>query len=79
MLWSLLAALGVGSLYYSFALIGVHFLSLPSGIVVFWPPNAVVLAAFLTLPIRDWPQLSLAPKCWPIIPVFPSMQLCFSG
>ena len=59
MLWSLLAALGVGFLYYSFALIGVHFLSLPSGIVVFWPPNAVVLAAFLTLPIRHWPGLAV--------------------
>lgn len=59
MLWSLSATLGVGFLYYGFALIGVHFLSLPSGIVVFWPPNAVVLATFLTLPFRYWPGLAI--------------------
>jgi len=56
---SLLACLGVGLLYYIFALIGVHFLSLPSGVVVFWPPNAVLLAAFLTLPWRHWPGLAV--------------------
>ena len=55
-----LAVLGVGALYYVFAMVGVHFLSLPSGIVVFWPPNAVVLAAFLTLPRRHWPGVAAA-------------------
>jgi integral membrane sensor domain MASE1 len=59
MLMPLLASLGIGLLYYSFALIGVHFLSMPSGIVVFWPPNAVLLAAFLTLPRRYWPGLAV--------------------
>jgi len=59
MLKALFALLWVGSLYYCFALIGVHFLSLPSGIVVFWPPNAVLLAAFLTLPRRHWPGLAV--------------------
>ncbi|MDI9246356.1 diguanylate cyclase [Marinobacter sp. CHS3-4] len=59
MLWSALVSLGVGFLYYAFALVGVHLLSLPSGIVVFWPPNAVLLAAFLTLPKRLWPGLGV--------------------
>lgn len=58
MLRPLLAVPGIGALYYGLALIGVHFLSLPSGIVVFWPPNAVLLAAFLTLPRRHWPGLA---------------------
>lgn len=59
MFMSLLACLGVGLLYYLFALIGVDLLSLPSGVVVFWPPNAVLLAAFLTLPWRHWPGLAV--------------------
>ncbi|MCK7550739.1 sensor domain-containing diguanylate cyclase [Marinobacter goseongensis] len=59
MVVSLLAYLGVGLLYYISALIGVHFLSLPSGVVVFWPPNAVLLAAFLTLSWRHWPGLAI--------------------
>lgn len=58
MLMPLLATLGIGTLYYGLALVGVHLLSLPSGIVVFWPPNAVLLAAFLTLPRRHWPGLA---------------------
>ncbi len=56
---ALLACLGVGLLYYVFALIGVQFVSLPSGIVILWPPNAVLLAAFLTLPRRIWPGLAV--------------------
>ena len=54
----LVACLSIGVLYYFFALIGVHYLSLPTGIVVFWPPNAALLAAFLTLPRRYWPGLA---------------------
>lgn len=58
MVMSVLACLGVGLLYYAFALLGVLFVSLPSGIAVLWPPNAVLLAALLTLPWRYWPGLA---------------------
>ena len=60
MFMSILACLGVGLLYYVFALIGVLFVSLPSGIAVLWPPNAVLLAALLALRPRQWPGLAVA-------------------
>jgi len=56
---SLLASLGVGLIYYIGALAGGLFLSQPAGIAILWPPNAVLLAAFLTLPRRNWPGLAV--------------------
>lgn len=47
-----------GLLYYLGAYIGVHFVALESGIVVLWPPNAVLLAALLSRPPRSW---------WPLL------------
>lgn len=48
----------IGLLYYLGAYIGVHFAALDSGIVVLWPPNAVLLAALLSRPPRLW---------WPLL------------
>jgi len=47
-----------GLLYYLGAYIGVHFAALDSGIVILWPPNAVLLAALLSRPPRFW---------WPLL------------
>lgn len=44
----------VGLLYYLGAWIGVHYAALESGIVVLWPPNAVLLAALLSQPRSRW-------------------------
>ncbi|KEF31335.1 GGDEF domain protein [Marinobacter nitratireducens] len=44
----------IGLLYYLGAFVGVHFAALESGIVILWPPNAVLLAALLSRPPRDW-------------------------
>jgi diguanylate cyclase (GGDEF)-like protein len=47
-----------GLLYYLGAYVGVHFAALESGIVILWPPNAVLLAALLGRPPRFW---------WPLL------------
>lgn len=60
MLMSILACIGTGLLYYIGAMVGVVATSLPSGIAVIWPPNAILLAAFLTLPRRTWIGLAAA-------------------
>ncbi|MDX1756095.1 MAG: diguanylate cyclase [Marinobacter sp.] len=49
-----------GSLYYLGAWVGVHFAALSSGIVILWPPNAVLLAAMLSTHSRHWPALAAA-------------------
>lgn len=41
--------------YYPGAWFGVHYTIAPGGIAVLWPPNAVLLAAFLLCPPRQWP------------------------
>lgn len=48
----------VGLLYYLGAYVGVQFAALESGIVVLWPPNAILLAALLSRPPRLW---------WPLL------------
>ncbi len=79
---ALLACLGVGLLYYICALIGVQVVSLPSGIAVLWPPNAALLAAFLTLPRRIWPGLAvvvLLAEAVADYPVFPAHAALLFG
>ncbi len=46
--------------YYIGAWFGVNYTIAPGGIAVLWPPNAVLLAAFLLCPPRQWPWLALA-------------------
>lgn len=46
--------------YYLGAWFGVNYTITPGGIAVLWPPNAVLLAAFLSWPPRQWPWLALA-------------------
>ena len=50
----------IGLLYYLGAYVGVHFVALESGIVVLWPPNAVLLAALLSRSPRTWWPLLVA-------------------
>ncbi|WP_375177207.1 diguanylate cyclase [Marinobacter mobilis] len=57
---STLFPLATALLYYLGAYIGVHFAALESGIVVFWPPNAILLAALLCRPVKSWPPIVLA-------------------
>ncbi|MCG2581035.1 MAG: sensor domain-containing diguanylate cyclase [Marinobacter sp.] len=70
----LFRAVIVGLLYYSGAWLGVHQTITPDGIAVFWPPNAVLLTAFLTTPRIQWPLYALATlsaECLADIPAFP--------
>ncbi|WP_417529731.1 diguanylate cyclase [Marinobacter lipolyticus] len=70
----LFRAVIVGLLYYSGAWIGVHQTITPDGIAVLWPPNAVLLTAFLTSPRKQWPLYALAAltaECLADIPAFP--------
>lgn len=50
----------VGGGYYLGAWFGVNYTIAPGGIAVLWPPNAVLLAAFLLWPPRQWPWFALA-------------------
>ncbi|WP_164735586.1 diguanylate cyclase [Marinobacter sp. NP-4(2019)] len=70
----LFRAVIVGLLYYSGAWIGVHQTITPEGIAILWPPNAVLLTAFLTSPRKQWPLYALAAltaECLADIPAFP--------
>ncbi|MBC52629.1 MAG: sensor domain-containing diguanylate cyclase [Gammaproteobacteria bacterium] len=49
----------VGIAYYLMALFGIRFTVTDIGISVVWPANAVLLAAFLVFPLRQWPWLAL--------------------
>jgi|AntDeeMetagen285_2_1112576.scaffolds.fasta_scaffold01251_1 diguanylate cyclase (GGDEF)-like protein/PAS domain S-box-containing protein len=66
-----LISLGVGILYYLGAYLGVTHASLPSGIPILWPPNAVLLAAMLSLPMRYWPYLAASALFAVVIAVTP--------
>ncbi|MEX0607561.1 MAG: MASE1 domain-containing protein, partial [Halofilum sp. (in: g-proteobacteria)] len=60
--------------YYLCAWYGVNYTIAPSGIAVLWPPNAVLLAALLLCPPRQWPWLALAALAAELvadIPAFP--------
>jgi signal transduction histidine kinase len=43
---------GVG--YYLAAWLGVHYTLMPEGVAIVWPPNAVLLTAFLLSPRKTW-------------------------
>lgn len=65
----------VGVAYYGGAWIGVRATIAPEGIAVVWPPNAVLLAAFLLFPRRNWPWIGLVALGAEItadVPAFPA-------
>ncbi|HEX4894747.1 MAG TPA: MASE1 domain-containing protein, partial [Solimonas sp.] len=53
----------VFGLYYLGARVGVSFTAMPEGMAILWPPNAVVLAAFLLFGWRKFPAIALAALC----------------
>lgn len=72
----------IGLLYYLGAYVGVHFAALESGIVVLWPPNAVLLAALLSQPPRSWWPLVLMVMVAEVladVPVFTVTQALLFG
>lgn len=48
------AVLLVAAGYYVGAILGLHAQLPGSGITIFWPCNALLLGAFLVLPMRTW-------------------------
>lgn len=50
----LIIALGVFLAYYALGQAAIHLTIMPEGIVTFWPPNAVVVAALILTPARQW-------------------------
>ena len=50
----------VGIAYYLAALIAIHQTITPEGIAILWPPNAILLAAFLIYPYRYLPFIAVA-------------------
>jgi PAS domain S-box-containing protein len=50
----------VAAAYYAGGVIGLALEQSPSTIAVVWPPNAILLAAFLLAPVRLWPWYLLA-------------------
>lgn len=56
----LLRAALVGVAYYLGARLGVTQTVTPEGIAILWPPNAILLAAYLLLPVAQWPLLAAA-------------------
>ncbi|MBN47789.1 MULTISPECIES: sensor domain-containing diguanylate cyclase [unclassified Methylophaga] len=68
------AMLLVGFAYYFGALIGIHQTITPEGIAILWPPNAILLAAFLIYPCRYLPFVAVAgiiAELIAAIPAFP--------
>jgi diguanylate cyclase (GGDEF)-like protein len=64
----------VGFAYYAGAWLGVAQTVTPEGIAILWPPNAVLLSAFLLFPYRQWPLMGVAAliaECVADAPVFP--------
>jgi PAS domain S-box-containing protein len=55
-----LAVLVVASAYYAGAVVGLALRAPPAGIAITWPPNAILLAAFLLSPTRLWKWYLLA-------------------
>lgn len=79
---AVLFPLVTGILYYLGAYVGVHFAALESGIVILWPPNAVLLAAFLSQPPRQWWPLLLVVMAAEVaadVPVFTVSQALLFG
>lgn len=69
--WMLLAGLA----YYAGASLGVAQASVPEGIVLLWPPNGLILPAFLILPLRFWPGLILAALVAEVLADLPTFPL----
>ncbi|HDZ07670.1 GGDEF domain-containing protein [Pseudohongiella sp.] len=59
MIYLIARALLVGIGYYIFATLGATYTVVDVGISVLWPANAVLLAAFLIFPPRQWPLMAL--------------------
>ena len=64
--YSIMFPLITGLLYFLGAYLGVHFGALDTGIVILWPPNAVLLAALLSRPPHSW---------WPLLLVVLAAEL----
>lgn len=70
----LIRMLVVGVTYYAGAWLGVHGTVTAEGIAILWPPNAVLLAAFLLSPRRQWPLLVppvMLAELFADVPTFP--------
>ncbi|MBS9405301.1 EAL domain-containing protein [Halomonas sp. TRM85114] len=65
----------VGITYYVGAWFGVNQTITAEGIAIFWPPNAVLLAAFLLFPHRQWPLMGLAALAAELIAGVPGFPL----
>ncbi len=64
----------IGLAYLAGAWLGVTQTITPEGIAILWPPNAILLSAFLLLPRRQWPLVAvvaLIAECIADIPAFP--------
>jgi diguanylate cyclase (GGDEF)-like protein len=64
----------VGLAYYAGAWLGVTQTITPEGIAIIWPPNALLLSAFLLFPYSHWPLLAVAAllaECAADVPAFP--------
>ncbi len=61
--------------YYLGAWFGVNHTIAPGGIAVLWPPNAVLLTAFLLCPRRQWPWFALAALAAEIVADVPAFPL----
>lgn len=71
---ALRSMLPIGVAYYAGAWLGVHQTITSEGISILWPPNAILLSAFLILPYRQWPFIALAAMVAEIfadVPAFP--------
>lgn len=65
----------IGLAYYVGAWLGVTQTITPEGIAILWPPNAILLSAYLILPYRRWPLVALVTlvaECVADIPAFPA-------
>ncbi|WP_181918257.1 MULTISPECIES: diguanylate cyclase [unclassified Wenzhouxiangella] len=65
----------VGGGYFLGAWFGVNYTITPGGIAVLWPPNAMLLAAFLLWPPRQWPWLALAALAAELVADIPAFPL----
>ncbi|MGM0593670.1 MAG: diguanylate cyclase [Pseudomonadota bacterium] len=74
-LYGLLSVLLVGLAYYAGAWLGVTQTITPEGIAIIWPPNAVLLAAFLLRPPSYWPWFAAAALVAEVIADLPGFPL----
>lgn len=62
----------IGLAYYAGAWLGVTQTITTEGIAILWPPNAVLLSAFLLLPYRHWPLVAIAALIAELVADIPS-------